>query len=137
MDREELIVRMENEFTILIRRFRKEINQLHGEELSGHEYVFLAYLSQHQPQMASVMAKNFEVTPSYATMAVDKLIRKGYVHRERSEKDRRVVQLTVTENGMALYGELKKIRRTYLHHMLENISDGELQMLTDLLAKLI
>jgi DNA-binding MarR family transcriptional regulator len=135
MNREELILKMEKEFTLLARRYRREINELFGNELSGHEYGFLASLAADQPQIASVIAKRFEVTPSFATMAFDKLIRKGFVHRERSRSDRRVVQLTVTESGMALYNKLKKVRTQYMHHVLENVSDEELQELTDLLAK--
>jgi Transcriptional regulators len=135
MNREELIFRMENEFTRLFRRYRRDINELFADELSGHEYAFLASLAVDQPQIASVIAKRFEVTPSFATMAFDKLIRKGFVHRERSSSDRRVVQLTVTEAGMALYKKLKKLREQYMHHVLEDISDQELQDLTDLLTK--
>ncbi|RYL89782.1 MarR family transcriptional regulator [Sporolactobacillus sp. THM7-4] len=135
--REDLIAKLEKEFSIIIRRFRKEINELHGEELSGHEFVFLAYLVQNQPQIASSIAKHFEVTASYATMVVDKLINKGFVHRERSQKDRRIIQLTVTEKGAALYNKLRRVRRKCINRTFQNISDQELQLLTDLLAKLI
>ncbi|MDD9149053.1 MULTISPECIES: MarR family winged helix-turn-helix transcriptional regulator [unclassified Sporolactobacillus] len=136
MDRDDLIMQIKNELTIIIRRFRRDINELHGNELTGNDYVFLAYLAENQPLMASMIARKFEVTASFATMAVDRLIKKELVRRRRSENDRRVVQLTVTEKGAALYEKYKKIHRAYTHRMLQNFSDGELRELNDLLVKL-
>ncbi|WKB35007.1 MarR family transcriptional regulator [Terrilactibacillus sp. S3-3] len=94
-EREIQILKLERMLAVQFRRFKQEINALHGDKLTGHEYMVLRILSQNQPQMMSQLAKDFGVTASYATMVVDKLLQKGYVNRERSKKDRRIVELTV------------------------------------------
>ncbi|RYM06643.1 MarR family transcriptional regulator [Sporolactobacillus sp. THM7-7] len=134
--RDEQITKLERELAVIIRRFRREIHRLHGKKVSGHEFIFLAHLARHQPEKVSDIAKKFEVTASYATMVVDKLIKKGVVHRERSQKDRRVVQLTMTDKGMDLFHTLKRERHTFIQRMFANINDEELRTLLDLLEKL-
>lgn len=131
------IVKLERMLAIQFRRFKQEINALHGDKLTGHEYLILRLLSQNQPQMMSQLAKEFGVTASYTTIVVDKLLQKGYVNRERSKRDRRIVELTVTESGESVIKELDKIRRDYLHKAFENLTDEQLKTLNSLVSKLI
>nr|WP_290443497.1 MarR family transcriptional regulator [Sporolactobacillus kofuensis] len=120
----------------MIRRYRRTINDLLGSELTAHEFFFLSCLYKNQPETASAIAKRLEVSPSYATNVVDKLIRKNYVARKRSESDRRIIQLTVTAEGNALYQKLSAVRREYANEMFKEINDEELEQLSMLLGKL-
>ena len=48
-------------------------------------------------------AKDLKITSGTLTTAVDNLIRKGYVERRRSDTDRRVVMIKLTEKGIEAY----------------------------------
>jgi len=54
------------------------------------------------PTMGTIAAK-LQVTPSTLTSSVNKLITKGYVNRHRSEVDRRIVTLSLTEKGESVF----------------------------------
>ena len=54
------------------------------------------------PTMGNVAAK-LQITPSTLTSSVNKLINKGYVNRHRSEVDRRIVTLSLTEKGESVF----------------------------------
>ena len=54
----------------------------------------------------SAVAKKLNITLSSLTTAVNSLVRKAYVERQRSSEDRRVVEIRLTEKG----------EKAYLHH---------------------
>ncbi|MFT8871485.1 MAG: MarR family transcriptional regulator [Sporolactobacillus sp.] len=135
--RELAMLKIERELAILIRRFRKDINGVHSDKITGHEFMFLKILSKGEFQTASAIAKEFEVSPSYATIVIDKLIRQHLVSRQRSTSDRRIVELTVTSHGNELLSELGRVRREYMYKVFGKINDDELEHLAALLDKLI
>ncbi len=59
------------------------------------------------PRPSSVVQKRLSVTMGTLTKSIDRLSRTGYVLRERSEEDKRLVLLSLTEKG----------KRAYAHHM--------------------
>ncbi|WP_353948611.1 MarR family transcriptional regulator [Sporolactobacillus sp. Y61] len=136
-DRESRIHTIESQFAIFIRRYRRSMNELQSSELTAHEFSFLSHLHRHGQETSSHIAKAFDVSPSYATTVIDKLIRCGYVIRQRSKRDRRKVLLTVTEDGVALYYQLRSVREDYMRKVFHKLNDQELNQLSDLIAKLI
>lgn len=135
-DRDELIETIGNTFQILIRRFKKSIQTLPCGTITAHEYVFLACLLNGQQRTASGLAKQFEVTPSYATMVVDKLIRNGFLSRHRSTSDRRIVELTVTDKGSQTLEKIGVERRQILRDIFDRLDDDQLMVLAQLVATL-
>lgn len=74
---------------------------------------------------------------STATGIIDRLVKNGYVLRERSETDRRVVMIRLTENGTKLIRSLKDVIGKYLNMVIEDLTDEEKQLLTKLIFKII
>ena len=60
----------------------------------------------------SSVAKKLKITAGSLTTAVNALVRKAYVKRERSEEDRRVVYIALTEKGVCflLSGNLPSVQ---------------------------
>lgn len=58
------------------------------------------------PKNMTSVAKSLMVTTGTLTIAVNGLVKKGYVERTRSEEDRRVVLVSLTDRG----------RKAFLHH---------------------
>ncbi|MDD4370350.1 MAG: MarR family transcriptional regulator [Anaerostipes sp.] len=54
----------------------------------------------------STIAKSLNITVGTLTIAINNLLKKGYVKRTRSEKDRRVVYISLSEKG----------KKAFLHH---------------------
>lgn len=131
-----MIHQFEENFRFLLKKFQKDLGELFGKEITFHEFLFLKHLSDGEPQMVSALSKKMKVTASYATTVVDKLLNKGYINRERSSKDRRIVELTITEKGTALIKKMDDKQTEYMSQQLEVISDSELETLNLLLNKI-
>lgn len=71
------------------------------------------------------------------TRMLDRLEKKGFVTRERSESDRRIVELKLTPRGADAAARLPAIGAAVLNEQLKDFSRAELDTLTSLLARLI
>ena len=62
----------------------------------------------------STVARELNVTVGTLTIAVNNLVKKGYIQRMRSQEDRRVVLISLTEQGKKLITIIKiSMRRWY------------------------
>jgi DNA-binding MarR family transcriptional regulator len=56
----------------------------------------------------SELAERFEVSLPSMSKTVTALVKRGWVERVRSQEDRRVVQLHLTDDGRAILGEMRE-----------------------------
>lgn len=71
------------------------------------------------------------------TYAVDRLEKLGLVVRTRSEKDRRVIQLELTEKGKEILLKAEKIYSEVTREKLNVLSEEEISTLIQILQKLV
>lgn len=70
-----------------------------GTLLSAHQASILDHLDTVEATSLTALARHLGVTPGTMSVAVDRLQRHGYVDRTWDERDRRRVQLRLTEAG--------------------------------------
>ena len=68
-----------------------------------------------------------------ATRLMDKLCDKGFINRLPCPEDRRVVHIQITDPGLLL---LKDIDKNFKEDLLENLTENEASLLSDLLDKI-
>lgn len=85
--------------------------------------------------MTSV-ARSLDVTTGTLTIAVNSLVKKGYVDRVRSEEDRRVVLISLSEKGKKAYLHHKDFHDRMINAVVEELTEEEQQVLGKALAKL-
>ena len=90
----------------VVRRVRGRDTHRPGE-LSYAQYGLLFGLAERGELSASDLASVADVAPSTATKMLDRLVDAGLVARVRSELDRRVVMVALTDRG----GEIVAARR--------------------------
>jgi DNA-binding MarR family transcriptional regulator len=76
------------------------------------------------PTMGNVAAK-LQITPSTLTSSVNKLINKGYVNRHRSESDRRIVTLSLTEKGDSVFQLHEEFHRDLVEAAVADLENRE------------
>ena len=72
-------------------------------DLNKHDGSVIFFLGQDGPCTMSELALKIRLTVSSATLIVDRLVEKGLIARERSDEDRRVVRVALTDDGASLY----------------------------------
>ena len=65
-------------------------------------------------------ADKLDITVGTLTTAINRLVSKGYVERNRSESDRRVVQIGLTRQGRLAY----KLHEAFHYEMVKNMIEG-------------
>ncbi|MBH1939933.1 MarR family transcriptional regulator [Mobilitalea sibirica] len=128
----------------LISRIRQKVNGFIVSELShsGIDGIVVSHgdiiyaLFQNQKMTMAEIADKISKDKSTVTALINKLVRLGYVTKERDTGDSRVVYVTLTSNGY----ELKPIFEAISHKVLEvfylNISQEEKEELIRILSKI-
>ena len=86
-------------FACHTRHVRDEVT---GGELSAHQASILSHLDDVEPTSMSELAEHMGVTLSTMSLSVKRLLAGGYVESERSDADRRVVELRLTTAGVRM-----------------------------------
>lgn len=84
----------------------------------------------------SMIAKALSVTTGTLTIAINSLVKKGYVERTRSESDRRVVLISLSEKGKRAYEHHRIFHENMIKATLEKLTEEEKQVLAKGLCNL-
>jgi len=84
----------------------------------------------------SGVASALEITMGTLTTAVDKLIKKGYMERSRSNSDRRIVNVNLTKRGKLAYRIHEKFHLDMVRAIMLDYSEEEEEALLSALSKL-
>lgn len=76
------------------------------KDISNNDMHIIEAIGQGDDSTMSAVAKKLKITAGSLTTSINSLVNKKYVIRERSDSDRRVVYVRLSEKG----------RRAYLHH---------------------
>lgn len=77
----------------------------------------------------SEIAADLNITTGTLTTAIDKLIKKGYVIRNRSEEDRRIVYIALTKRGKLAYKIHESFHYKMVRSVITDLTDDEVQAL--------
>ena len=83
------------------------------------------------------IAQALPLAPSSISRTVTRLVDKGLVQRQRLLNDRRVVILTLTEDGMALTQDLHRRVQAYEAELCGNVSDEEMGVFTSVTSTIM
>ena len=84
----------------------------------------------------SEIAQKLKVTLGTLTTGINKLIKKGYVERNRTEEDRRIVLVKLTEKGKAAYKHHEEFHDEMVHNSVNDLTEGEKEVLATSLEKI-
>lgn len=102
----------------------------------GHMFI-LALLLRCEQLKASDVAAELGITSGAVTGLTDKLAGMGFVARDRSEEDRRVVLLSLTEEGKACFSRIRKERMDRIAALFGKLEEEDLQKLLDVFRNLL
>ena len=124
--------------TMLVKTFH-EILELEEKAIITDEFSDISNNDMHiieaiglgEGARMSVVAKRLNITVGSLTTSMNSLVKKGYVKRERSEKDRRVVFIQLTNKGRMAYHHHAEFHRQMTEAVIAELNENE----TDVLVK--
>lgn len=128
---------------VLVHLFN-EILDLEERALITPEYKDISINDMHiidavgiqQQKNMSTVARTLGVTVGTLTIAVNNLVKKGYIQRMRSQEDRRVVLISLTEKGEKAYRHHQNFHEKMVLAVLKDLNVEETESLTRALIKL-
>ena len=104
-----------------------------GSAVSITEIHIIEKIGDRDPERMSEVAG---VTLATLTVACDKLVAKGLVRRVRSQEDRRVVNIMLTDKGRAAYEYHKDFHERMIASLVDTLSPEQTALLAQSLEKL-
>ena len=128
---------------VLVSLFR-DVNDIEQKAIITSEFGDLTNNDMHvidvigidRPKNMSSIARELSVTVGTLTISVNSLVKKGYVVRNRSSEDRRVVFISLSEKGVKAYYHHKKFHEQMIDIVVEELTEEELEALVKALTKL-
>ena len=96
-----------------------------GQVVSAHQAAILDHLDEIEPTTLLALARHMGVTSSTMSLNVDRLVRSGYVKRERDATDARKVGLRLTKEGLRLKERNSVLDPLLVQAMLEGMNPTE------------
>lgn len=127
----------------LVNLFR-DVMDIEQEAIITQEYKDITNNDMHviqaigvgEPKNMSTIAKELSVTVGTLTIAMNSLVKKGYVNRERGQEDRRVVYISLSEKGQRAYRHHEEFHRQMIDEVLKELEPQETEALVKALSKL-
>ena len=126
---------------VLVRLFR-DIMDIEEKAIITQEYHDITNNDMHvieaigiqEPKNMSTIARTLSVTVGTLTIAMNSLVKKGYVIRQRGQTDRRVVYISLSEKGKAAYQHHARFHQEMIQSIVEQLTEDELAALTKALT---
>ena len=106
------------------------------KNISVNDMHIIEAIGTGEPKNMSTVAKLMSVTVGPLTIAINNLVKKGYVSRVRSEEDRRVVLIFLTEKGKRAYQHHREFHDGMVKALVEGLDEGQQKILVKSLLNL-
>lgn len=106
------------------------------KDITNNDMHVIEAIGLGEPKNMSTIAKELSVTVGTLTIAMNSLVKKGYVLRERGMEDRRVVYISLSDQGKTAYEQHKRFHRAMIDEINEELTSEEMEVLIKTLTKL-
>ncbi|MGX7328192.1 fatty acid biosynthesis transcriptional regulator FabT [Enterococcus bulliens] len=129
----DLLVEVFNDILVIE---ESELKKSQFNDLSITEMHTIEAVGMYKKKTTTEVARELSVTVGTLTIAVNRLVKKGYVERIRSEDDRRVVKLGLTKKGKLLYRVHQHFHREMIRSVVKGMDKDEVSALLQALDSL-
>ena len=106
------------------------------QDITNNDMHIIEAIGMNEPKNMSTIAREISVTVGTLTIAMNSLVKKGYVLRERGKEDRRVVYISLTERGRAAYVHHARFHKAMIDSISDELTSEEMELLIKTLTKL-
>lgn len=104
----------------------------------NHAHIYLLmYLKNENKCIVTDIARHLNITLSAVTNLTDKLYNLGLISRERSEADRRVVVISLKEEGKKVLERMCENRNNIFSEYFACLTEKEMEMLLQITRKVL
>ena len=128
---------------VLVRLFRdimdieeKAIITPEFKDLTNNDMHVIDAIGTGASKNMTSIARELSVTVGTLTIAMNSLVKKGYVVRERGQEDRRIVYISLSEKGRKAFDHHAEFHQEMIKGIKETLDEEEMRALVRALTKL-
>lgn len=106
------------------------------KDITNNDMHIMEAIGIEEPRSMSVIAKRLKVTVGTLTTNMNSLEDKGYIIRQRSTVDKRVVLVVLTEKGRKAFFHHRDFHRHMIRTIVKDLKEDEMQVLIRCLENL-
>lgn len=104
--------------------------------LTGYQFPYVLEINRNPGITQEQIANNLHVNPSTVTRQLSLMEKNGFIKRKRSEKDKRIMEVYITEKMEGLLPEVYKVFNDWRNLLTEGLTEEEMKILETLLERL-
>ncbi len=135
-NRLEVVRAFKNAYRTLSRRKGRETHRLGATEVSQSQFELLVELHKSGPLAVGELAQTNGLSPASVSQMVDRLSDQGHVERIRSEEDRRIVKVALSDQGRSVIEPIIESWHRKWNEALEGIPDRDLEAASRVLDRI-
>ncbi|MBP3206178.1 MAG: MarR family transcriptional regulator [Lachnospiraceae bacterium] len=105
-------------------------------DITNNDMHIIEAIGIQEPRSVSVIARQLYVTVGTLTVNMNNLEKKGYIIRERSTLDKRVVLVSLTEKGRKAFFHHRDFHKAMIRSAVKGLDEEEMAALISCLNKL-
>lgn len=106
------------------------------KDITNNDMHVIEAIGIEAPKNMSSIARELSVTVGTLTIAMNSLVKKGYVERTRGQEDRRVVYISLSERGRGAFEHHAQFHKEMIDSVTSELTKEELETLITALFKL-
>jgi DNA-binding MarR family transcriptional regulator len=106
------------------------------KDITNNDMHIIEAINIEEPRKMSDIAKRLNVTVGTLTTNMNSLEKKGYIIRERSTEDKRVVLVILTEKGRKAFFHHRDFHKKMIRTIVRDLSEDEMKVLIRCMQKL-
>lgn len=106
------------------------------KDISNNDLHIIEAIGVEEPRNVSEIARRLTVTAGTLTTNMNGLEKKGYICRERSQEDKRVVYVTLTEKGRKAFFHHRDFHKRMIRAIVKGLDEEEMEILYRCLTNL-
>jgi len=110
---------------------------LEKDNITRIQWIALFFIYTRGEQSQRELSKRMQINDSSAMRLVDRLEREGWVNRIRSNEDRGLFKLVLTEEGKTLIEKLMPIGEEFNHVLVKDIDPKEMEIFLKVQHKML
>ncbi|WP_342436179.1 MarR family transcriptional regulator [Paenibacillus sp. FSL L8-0436] len=120
----------------ILKDYKLHMDSKLAPTLTDAQLTVLELLQEHDAMKPSDLAPHLATSPAAVTMLLDRMEKHNLIVRERDAADRRIVWVSITENGQKETERGLQIRSDFFAEALDPISSHNQQLLLYLMGKM-
>lgn len=121
----------------LNRLFRRYWKKMRAEGVNGRQYAILRCLNEKEPRTIGSISSYLYISESSTSEQVSKLEKAGLLQRIRSQKDNRIVEVSLSESGRSFVQRIPPGGIPLLREKLKKMPEDDLHRIRNVLEHLI